>query len=334
MTAICLAVCTWFAARPAPSYSRMVSIMSSMSRWTSGERISSGGTGFATWRRMGWPRRATFRIAMVSPILARGHCVSIFPTWRTPCASRRASFAVAHELEEVAVGVEEVQTVVVSPVDGRVEGDPARGKERLRGDEVRVGDLERVMRLAERVPDLVEPAGFAIGPEEERAVAVPVAEQHLIRQVHLRLHAEYLGVEALGACEVGDVHAEVVEPPHPHPASPRAIRSSAHAAARLTTMSSSSSARLSAGTARRSRRFPSTIAAFRRRPARFARHMALPRKRARNAPRSRSNSSSSGPKRSEEHTSELQSHSDLVCRLLLEKKKKNENTNKKVTEKS
>src|SRR5438034_7755385 len=35
--------------------------------------------------------------------------------------------------------------------------------------------------------------------------------------------------------------------------------------------------------------------------------------------------------RSEEHTSELQSHSDLVCRLLLEKKKKkqkeNDNTN-------
>src|SRR5438034_4247454 len=32
--------------------------------------------------------------------------------------------------------------------------------------------------------------------------------------------------------------------------------------------------------------------------------------------------------RSEEHTSELQSHSDLVCRLLLEKKKKK--TNKKI----
>src|SRR5438034_6415491 len=31
---------------------------------------------------------------------------------------------------------------------------------------------------------------------------------------------------------------------------------------------------------------------------------------------------SSAYKRSEEHTSELQSHSDLVCRLLLEKKKK------------
>src|SRR5436190_4256136 len=31
--------------------------------------------------------------------------------------------------------------------------------------------------------------------------------------------------------------------------------------------------------------------------------------------------------RSEEHTSELQSHSDLVCRLLLEKKKKTKRTN-------
>ena len=34
------------------------------------------------------------------------------------------------------------------------------------------------------------------------------------------------------------------------------------------------------------------------------------------------------PLRSEEHTSELQSHSDLVCRLLLEKKKKKQNTTK------
>src|SRR5436190_13803917 len=45
--------------------------------------------------------------------------------------------------------------------------------------------------------------------------------------------------------------------------------------------------------------------------------------------------------RSEEHTSELQSHSDLVCRLLLEKKKKtkikniNKNkSNKKITHKT
>src|SRR5437667_1957149 len=33
--------------------------------------------------------------------------------------------------------------------------------------------------------------------------------------------------------------------------------------------------------------------------------------------------------RSEEHTSELQSHHDLVCRLLLEKKKKNKHKRKK-----
>src|SRR5947207_4116378 len=35
---------------------------------------------------------------------------------------------------------------------------------------------------------------------------------------------------------------------------------------------------------------------------------------------SRGGAGSSPPNRSEEHTSELQSHSDLVCRLLLEKK--------------
>src|SRR5947207_7122300 len=35
-----------------------------------------------------------------------------------------------------------------------------------------------------------------------------------------------------------------------------------------------------------------------------------------------------GAQRSEEHTSELQSHSDLVCRLLLEKKKKKTKTHR------
>src|SRR5437773_7616360 len=40
--------------------------------------------------------------------------------------------------------------------------------------------------------------------------------------------------------------------------------------------------------------------------------------------RSRPPSASGSPRdRSEEHTSELQSHHDVVCRLLLEKKKKN-----------
>src|SRR2546421_3382476 len=38
--------------------------------------------------------------------------------------------------------------------------------------------------------------------------------------------------------------------------------------------------------------------------------------------------------RSEEHTSELQSRSDLVCRLLLEKKKKNKNNTNREAKKS
>src|SRR5215211_8762625 len=41
-----------------------------------------------------------------------------------------------------------------------------------------------------------------------------------------------------------------------------------------------------------------------------------------------------GSARSEEHTSELQSHSDLVCRLLLEKKKKKKKQNKNKTQKN
>src|SRR2546421_4893044 len=38
--------------------------------------------------------------------------------------------------------------------------------------------------------------------------------------------------------------------------------------------------------------------------------------------------------RSEEHTSELQSRSDLVCRLLLEKKKKKQQTNRNISNKN
>src|SRR2546427_7042948 len=38
------------------------------------------------------------------------------------------------------------------------------------------------------------------------------------------------------------------------------------------------------------------------------------------------------PSRSEEHTSELQSQSNLVCRLLLEKKKNKESSNKSAEE--
>src|SRR5207302_6780332 len=43
--------------------------------------------------------------------------------------------------------------------------------------------------------------------------------------------------------------------------------------------------------------------------------------------RTRSCRSTSDPSRSEEHTSELQSRENLVCRLLLEKKKKESSSN-------
>src|SRR5438132_9289220 len=45
---------------------------------------------------------------------------------------------------------------------------------------------------------------------------------------------------------------------------------------------------------------------------------------------SKDQSDRAASRRSEEHTSELQSHSDLVCRLLLEKKKKKTITQQKM----
>src|SRR3989304_4593077 len=53
MTAICLRVWTWVAERPAPLYSRIVSIMSSISRWVSDTRISGTGTGARPARSTG-----------------------------------------------------------------------------------------------------------------------------------------------------------------------------------------------------------------------------------------------------------------------------------------
>src|SRR5690242_21430719 len=69
---------------------------------------------------------------------------------------------------------------------------------------------------------------------------------------------------------------------------------------------------------------PAVIAGARPLRTRRARRVRSRRSRARRPPRSRSrHPRPSRPPRSEEHTSELQSHVNLVCRLLLEKKKKN-----------
>src|SRR2546428_10265170 len=59
-----------------------------------------------------------------------------------------------------------------------------------------------------------------------------------------------------------------------------------------------------------------------RSPVRSLRLMGLSEEEAHSLLADKSLRASCGPPRSEEHTSELQSRSDLVCRLLLEKKKK------------
>jgi hypothetical protein len=64
ITAICFETCTCGAAIPTPSYSRIVSIMSSISCCMSAEVMVSFGTACEGFRITGLPRRATFRIAI------------------------------------------------------------------------------------------------------------------------------------------------------------------------------------------------------------------------------------------------------------------------------
>src|SRR5690242_21597705 len=72
--------------------------------------------------------------------------------------------------------------------------------------------------------------------------------------------------------------------------------------------------------------FRSPPARSRRRPGSHDRRSARPCQSSRRPARSsRPNAATASP-RSEEHTSELQSHVNLVCRLLLEKKKYHINT--------
>src|SRR5262249_8355143 len=120
-------------------------------------------------------------------------------------------------------GIEEVQAVVVAPVDRRVVGNAALGEEAARAVELVPLDPEGVVALAERMLDERRIGRGAPALLEQGAVAVAVAEEPLVGQPHHHAHAEHLGVEALRAVEVGDVHAEVIEAPdadhraRPHP---------------------------------------------------------------------------------------------------------------------
>src|ERR1700757_4831075 len=66
---------------------------------------------------------------------------------------RSARGPVGDQLEEVAVGVEEVETLVVTPVDRGVMRDRPVGEEPSRTLVVRPRDLEGVMALAKRALD-------------------------------------------------------------------------------------------------------------------------------------------------------------------------------------
>src|SRR5256885_12406967 len=77
----------------------------------------------------------------------------------------------------------------------------------------------------------------------------------------------------------------------------------------------------------RSTLFPYTTL-FRSSHSAHLRRVSPPRTRGEKAARARSVPPTGGPGRSEEHTSELQSPCNLVCRLLLEKKKNRPTTSR------
>src|SRR5262249_8078654 len=52
---------------------------------------------------------------------------------------------VADQLEQIPVGIEEVEALVIAPVDRRVVRDPALGEEAFSEGEVAPGDLEGVV---------------------------------------------------------------------------------------------------------------------------------------------------------------------------------------------
>src|SRR5688572_9032330 len=141
---------------------------------------------------------------------------------RPVAAQEPTRLTITDQLQQVAVRIEEVETLVVTPVDRGVVRDPSLGEQRLRAPVVVPRDLEGVVALAEGVRHLLEVAGGAVGFEEQRAAAVAVVEENLVGEPHPHAHAEDLRVEALGPRQVGDVHAEVIEPPDTH--APRIAR--------------------------------------------------------------------------------------------------------------
>src|SRR5262249_26413806 len=175
---------TWTcgAASPAPSYSAIVSSMSSMSCWISGARMASGDTDSATWRRTGCPSRATFRIAMSS-------CS------RSPRGSQVLLFLRLHEAEDEAIAratsracggrrVVPVARVVRIAQETRLAVEREARRQDLVADDLLLDAMKRlhVGHACARAPAGIDDARHATPPE--RAEARPIHPRAVDVQPH------------------------------------------------------------------------------------------------------------------------------------------------------
>src|SRR5258708_32116475 len=84
---------------------------------------------------------------------------------RTRTISDRHS-AVAHHLEQIAIGIEKINTVVIAPVDRRGTFDSGRRKTFARNGKIARLHLERMMTAAERARD----ERFSRGDVQQRSL--------------------------------------------------------------------------------------------------------------------------------------------------------------------
>src|SRR5579862_3540239 len=103
---------------------------------------------------------------------------------RARAISGRAS-AVAHYLEQIAVGIEKIDAVVVTPIDRRGALDPRRRQPLARDGKIPRLHLERMMAAAQRMPDDRLARGVVErrpGNLEQRQVLAAAIQQNLVAE--------------------------------------------------------------------------------------------------------------------------------------------------------
>src|SRR5580658_3439265 len=234
MTQMRTGSCTWFAAIPAPAASRIVSTMSSMSRWIGGLASSSRVTSRARWRSTGCPMVAIFlsAIAPASPLLRQDDRPRRFVAEEHPRCGRPAAHlthleaVLVEDLAELvqAVGPERVLDLPRAPVvehHRALDAHPARdevddhlvhahapvtlepGKRRRLADEkIAVDDVEqeeppRLERATDPIDDLR--VLLLLEVTEARVPAEDAVELLVERHVaHVALHEVELDAAVLG----------------------------------------------------------------------------------------------------------------------------------------